>query len=99
MFDCWLGAGELEGAGRAFEQMAAGAGQGSATLGRAMCALFAAKLLAARGEDPAEEAARALAGFSESRAPWWMAKALRLLGTPAALAEAAELERALGIAG
>jgi hypothetical protein len=97
VFDSWLGAGELEGASRALERMAAGAGRGSATLGRATGALFAAKLLAARGEDPAEEAARALAGFRESQAPWWIAKALRLLGTPEALAEAAETERALGI--
>jgi hypothetical protein len=98
VFECWLGAGKLEGAGRALEHMEdAAAEPGIATLGRATCALFTAKLLAAHGEDPTEEAARALAGFRESRAPWWIAKALRLAGTPEALAEAAEVERSLGI--
>ena len=98
VFDCWLEAGELQGAGRALDRMKAPAGRdGGTTLGRATCALFAAKLLAARREDPAEQAARALAGFRESRAPWWISKALKLLETPDALAEAAEIEGALGI--
>jgi hypothetical protein len=35
-----------------------------------------------------------LAGFRENRAPWWIAKALRVLGQAE---EAAEIERALGI--
>jgi class 3 adenylate cyclase len=98
VFDSWLNAGELDGAGRALERMTtAAARDGVATLGRATCALFTAKLLAARGDDPSAEAARALAGFRESRAPWWIAKALRLTGTPEALAEAAEIERSLRI--
>ncbi len=59
--------------------------------------LFSGKLLAARGVDPSERAVLALAGFRKSGAPWWIAETLRLLATPEALAEAAEIERALGI--
>ena len=65
-----------------------------ATLGRALYSLLRAKWLAASGRDPADEARRALAGFRESRAPWWTAKSLRLLGEAE---EAREIERALGI--
>ena len=53
-----------------------------------------AKWLAERGEDPTGEADQALAGFRESRAPWWIAKALRVLGVDE---EADEIDRALGI--
>ncbi|MBA2298440.1 MAG: hypothetical protein H0W14_10445 [Actinobacteria bacterium] len=98
VFVSWLRAGELDGAGRALERMATAAARvDAATLGRATSALFSGRLLAARGDDPSGEATRALAGFRKSEAPWWIAKALRLLATPEALAEAAELERALGI--
>lgn len=98
VFDSWLRAGELEGAGRALERMATAAAQpGVATLGRATYALFAGKLLAARWHNPTAEATQALAGFRRSRAPWWIAKTLKLIRTPEALAEASEIERALGI--
>jgi hypothetical protein len=66
-------------------------------VGRATSALLTAKLLAARGDDPREEARRALAGFREARAPWWVAKTLRLLGTPEAAAQAEQIELALGV--
>jgi hypothetical protein len=65
----------------------------AATLGRAAYRLFRGRLLVAQGADPGAEAERALAGFRKAPAPWWCAKALRLLGTP----EAVMLERRLGI--
>jgi class 3 adenylate cyclase len=98
VFDSWLRAGELDGAGRALERMARAATDvGAATLGRATYRLFSGRLIAARGDDPSADAARALVGFRKSKAPWWIAKTLRLLATPEALAEAAEIEQALGI--
>ena len=68
-------------------------------LGNSTYFLLRGKLLAASGEDASGVAQLALAGFRESGAPWWTAKSLRLLGTTKALAEAAEIERALGIPG
>jgi hypothetical protein len=99
VLDCWLRAGELEGAERALAAMGAGMQDRGAELGRATEALLSAKLVAARGGDPTTDAERALAGFRAVRAPWWIAKALRLLPAAEAAAEAAELERALGIPG
>ncbi len=61
-----------------------------ATLGRATYRLW----LAATGADAAAETRLALDGFRGSRAPWWIAKAFRVLGEDA---EARELERGLGI--
>jgi class 3 adenylate cyclase/tetratricopeptide (TPR) repeat protein len=98
VFDSWLAAGELEGAARALERMhIAASGPEVATLGRATFALLCGKLLAARAQDPSEEARRALTGFRASQAPWWTAKALRLLGTSEAVADALDIEAALGI--
>jgi class 3 adenylate cyclase len=100
VFDSWLEAGELDGAARALEAMRESAEDPpAATLRRAAYRLLCARLSAVRGEDPAGEARRALEGFRESAAPWWIAKALRLLPTPEAEAEATELERSLGIPG
>lgn len=98
VFDAWLAAGEVEGAARALEKMRIAASQPEvATLGRATFALLSGKLLVARGEDPKDEARRALAGFRKSQAPWWMAKALRLIATDETVADAIEIEGALGI--
>ena len=98
VFDAWLGAGELDGAARALESMRQAAERpGLAMLGRAEHPLLLARLRAARGEDPSRDALRALEGFRASAAPWWQAKALRLVGTPEAAAEAAAIEQALGI--
>jgi hypothetical protein len=98
VFDAWLAAGELAGADRALAQLQrASTRPGATTLSRATHALLAARLEVARGDDPAWSAERSLEGARASRAPWWAAKALRLLATPAALDEAAELERGLGI--
>ena len=98
VFDAWLQADELESASRALDNMAPTAAKpGVATLGLATHTLFSAKLLAAQGSDPSEKAIQALAGYRKSRAPWWIAKTLTLLATPGGLAEAAEIERTLGI--
>ena len=98
VLDAWLLAGEVEGAARALERMRIAAAQPEvATLGRATFALLCGKLLAAGGKDPSEEARRALAGFRASKAPWWVAKALRLIATDETLADAVEIESALGI--
>jgi hypothetical protein len=95
VFDCWLGAGDVEGAGRALERLEASSSEpGKATLAHATSHLLRAKWLAARDDGAEEEARIALAGFRESRAPWWIAKALRVLGEDG---EARELERGLGI--
>jgi hypothetical protein len=96
VLDAWLAAGELDGAARALERL--GEAQ-TATLGRAEHALLTARLLAARGDDPSAAAERALTGFREAAAPWWIAQALRLLPGEAAAAEAAGIERALGLPG
>jgi class 3 adenylate cyclase/tetratricopeptide (TPR) repeat protein len=98
VFDAWLAAGEVEGAAGALERMRITASQPEiATLARATFALLCGKLVAARGEDPSDEARRALAGFRTSQAPWWIAKALRLIATPETVGEAIEIEAALGI--
>ena len=56
-----------------------------------------AMLHASEQADPSAAAQQAVAGFREVGAPWWLARALKLLGTPAAIAEADELERKLRI--
>jgi tetratricopeptide (TPR) repeat protein len=100
VLDSWLEAGELDGARRALDRLEASATKPDrTTLGNSTYFLLRGKLLAACGEDGSGEAQRALSGFRESGAPWWTAKSLRLLGTTEALAEAAEIERALGIPG
>jgi len=99
VFVSWLEAGLLDGAARAIEQMRGFAeGPNASALGRGAYALLRARLLAARGDDPREDAERATAAFRISRAPWWIVKAQRLVASRAALAEATRLERALGIA-
>ena len=92
--DAWLEGGESDGAGRALDRLESSAGEpGMAMLGRSTYWLLRSKWLTATGADGAEEAGRALEGFRVSKAPWWIAKALRLLHDP----EAVEIERALGI--
>jgi hypothetical protein len=94
VFAAWLEAGELEGAARAVERMRPfEEDERSAALGRGTVRLLRAQLAAAQGGDAAPDAERALADFRVSRAPWWIAKALRLLGSD----EAGEIERSLGI--
>jgi hypothetical protein len=100
VLDSWLGAGELDGARRALDRLEPSTTQpASTTFGRSAYFLLRGKLLAANGGDPSGEAQLALTGFREVGAPWWTAKSLRLLGTTEAVAEAADVERALGISG
>jgi class 3 adenylate cyclase/tetratricopeptide (TPR) repeat protein len=100
VLDSWLEAGELDGARRALDHLEPSTTNPDRTmLGNSTYFLLRGKLLAASGEDASGVARLALAGFRESAAPWWTAKSLRLLGTTEALAEAAEIERALGIPG
>jgi class 3 adenylate cyclase/tetratricopeptide (TPR) repeat protein len=74
-------------------------------LGRGVHGLIAARLATSENhpEEASRGAERALDAFRGIRAPWWMAKAIRLLGSADAadtqtLKEAEEIERSLGIA-
>jgi class 3 adenylate cyclase len=101
----WIEAGELDGAGRA---LAATAGVLARMpkvthLGLGTYELMRGRLAAARVEsDDAATAGRAaLDHFRTSAAPWWMAKAIRLIeraggADDGLLAEVSEIERALG---
>ncbi len=92
VLDSWLAAGELEGAGRALDRRA---GRAPARDARPIRVLVAARRNCwRRAATIGRRSARALAGFRESRAPWWIAKALRVLGEKK---DAEEIERALGI--
>ncbi len=79
----WVAAGELDGAQRAIEAMAAAiaASRNVAHLGRGTLELMRGRVAAARHERAAASAAGRLAldHFRISAAPWWMAKAIRLL--------------------
>jgi hypothetical protein len=89
----WLDAGDLGAARAAVDRLvAAGEGRNLPRLALASQALLRARLLRAEGNGAAAaaEAERAL----ETGAPWWRARALRALG---ATAEAAAIERSLGI--
>jgi hypothetical protein len=73
------------------------------TLSRAALGVVRARHLLATGrtDDAAREAARALADARTARAPWWIAKALRLRersgrATSGEVIEAASIERGLG---
>jgi class 3 adenylate cyclase/tetratricopeptide (TPR) repeat protein len=100
VLDSWLGAGELDGARRALARLEPSTTKPDrTTLGRSAYFLLRGKLLAASGGDCSGEARRALGGFGESGAPWWAAKSLKMIGTTETLAEAAEIEHALGIPG
>jgi tetratricopeptide (TPR) repeat protein len=100
----WVDAGELAAAHQALDRMRARLSRGHAThLARATEALLRARLLLARGEDSGAvaEAERALAATAAS-APWWRAKAIRILQQAGAAAEplvdeAKSIEARLGI--
>jgi hypothetical protein len=105
VFRAWLEAGEVEGAGRALATLtdAMPRHAGVSSLGRGTYELLRGRLYLARGDNEAAAAAgnAALDAFRISDAPWWMAKAIRLLERAGAadyglLAEVLEIERALG---
>jgi class 3 adenylate cyclase/tetratricopeptide (TPR) repeat protein len=97
---CWLEAGELDGVEEALSRMRASLERSPPTnLAVATEAVLRAQLLARRGA-----VADAIAAAESARvihAPWWRAKASRLVGELAgdadALGEAERLEQALGL--
>jgi class 3 adenylate cyclase/tetratricopeptide (TPR) repeat protein len=104
--DAWLAAGELAGVERALDRMQASLARNRPSrLAVGTHALLHARLLLAGGEErlAAEEARRALTALPP-RAPWWRAQAVRVLEQAGAAdeelaAEAAQIERELGIPG
>jgi hypothetical protein len=97
----WIEAGELAGARIALDRRrAAVEGKRVSQLARTSHALMWSRLLLAEGDRAAAAAEAQLA--VATRFPWWRLRALRALAaagaaTPEALAEAAALERSLGI--
>ncbi|HEY8107902.1 MAG TPA: adenylate/guanylate cyclase domain-containing protein [Gaiellaceae bacterium] len=97
----WLDAGALAEARTALDRLRAAAeGRNLSKLALASRALLRSRLLLCEGDaaEAAVEAERAL----QTRAPWWRSRALRALAAAGAagdeaLAEAAALERSLGI--
>ena len=104
---CWVENGLLDAAEEALEAMrtTTASRPGVSHLGLGTFSLMRGRVAAARGkrDDAADLGRDALAHFRTSDAPWWMAKALRLLERLGAadeqlLAEVASIERRLGIA-
>jgi tetratricopeptide (TPR) repeat protein len=99
--ETWLAAGELDGVDAALSRMRASF-QRSAPTGLAVSTelLMRARLLAQRGA--AADALAAAEAAREVRAPWWRAKAARLVGElvgdEAALRQAEQIEGRLGLA-
>ena len=101
----WLDAGELDGATRAMAALSEAMPTFSdvTPIGQGTFELMRARLAAARGEagEAAAAGRAALDHFRLSSAPWWMAKAIRLLervgaSDAALLEEVAQIERHLG---
>jgi class 3 adenylate cyclase/tetratricopeptide (TPR) repeat protein len=102
----WVEAGELDGADRALDGMATFIAQASAVsnLGRGTFNLMHARVALARGDHAVAVTAgsEALARFRVSNAPWWKAKAIRLLERAGAtdsslVAEVEQIEQRLGV--
>jgi hypothetical protein len=100
----WLAAGELDGVDEALGRMRARLAAGPSTvLSRATEALLRARLALARAEtETAAAAAGEAVAVTDGRAPWWRAKAIRVLdqagaAQPSLLAEADAIEARLGI--
>ena len=101
----WLDAGMVEGAAEALGVMrkAVERSVSISSLGRGSWRLLQARLAEAKSEasEAGEHARAALAEFRSVGAPWWMAKAIRLLERTGSanselLAEVAGIERRLG---
>jgi class 3 adenylate cyclase/tetratricopeptide (TPR) repeat protein len=108
VFRSWIEAGELDGAARALAALEEALPRYAnvSSLGRGTHQLLRARLTAARGEqDQAASAGRAaLDHFRQSSAPWWMAKAIRLLERSAGagdelIGEVEQIESRLGALG
>jgi hypothetical protein len=105
VFRSWMDSGEIDGAGRALDHMTEWirGRDNISSLGMGTYALMRGRLAHARGSstDASASASEALASFRVSDAPWWIAKAIRLLervgGADASLVEDAQLiESTLG---
>jgi class 3 adenylate cyclase len=105
VFRSWLEAGELDGAERALAAATAALPrfQNVSRLGHGSYELLRARLSAAQGDDGAAAITgrAALEHFRAAGAPWWVAKAIRLLERAnsadyALVGEAFEIERHLG---
>jgi class 3 adenylate cyclase/tetratricopeptide (TPR) repeat protein len=94
LFSAWLVAGELQAARRGLTIYAEKLEHWSNPLARSVLRLLDGRLAAATADDPRPLARLALTEADEARAPWWRAKALRLLGEDDA---AVEIELRLGI--
>jgi hypothetical protein len=101
----WIEAGELDGADRALDNMAAVIKRAAAptSLGVGTYHLMRARVAAARGNQASAvtSATEALARFAMSDAPWWKAKAIRVLERVGAanrelVTEVERIERLLG---
>lgn len=98
----WIAAGDFAAAGHALEKMS---GSRASGLGAGVEALLRARLLAAEGAPGAGIAAHAwhaIDVFSKVGAPWWIAKAIRALGSDAPQTlktQAKRIEQALRIRG
>ena len=99
----WITAGDLRGASEALDRMAVSVARNGPIVARATEATLRAQLLVAHGNVAAAEthAHRALHELGD-RAPWWRSRAIRTLESTgradeALLAEAAAIERGLGI--
>ncbi len=108
VFRSWIEAGEVDGATRALDGMTAALPRfpKASALGLGTHLLMQGRLALARGErDGAEAAGRAaLERFRTSNAPWWIAKAMRLLERAGAadeelVREVEEIEARLGAVG
>lgn len=105
IFRTWLDAGRVEDAGRAVAAMDKGRAKwrNVSPIVVGQYRLLRGRLAGARGDDAVAvgEARAALEAFRAAPAPWWTAKAIRLLERVEAaddqqLAEVAEIERSLG---
>src|SRR4051794_1294009 len=103
LVETWLEAGGLDGAGQALDRMRVSLDKGTPSrLARATEALLRARLSLAHADPDGAtaQALRALDLLGEAGAPWWRAKAIRVLETagaaePALLDEAKVIEERL----
>jgi predicted ATPase/class 3 adenylate cyclase len=102
VFEAWLQADALAAATEALAVLRPAQERVHTRLGQALVDLLSARLDEASGSGESEISARhALAGFREVEAPWWSARAIRVLERGGAagadlVAEVVETERRLG---
>jgi hypothetical protein len=105
VFRAWLEAGELEGAGRALARLSESleemGDESSLGLGTHMLMLGRLALAQKQARQASDHALAALDHFRTSSAPWWIAKAIRLIeragaASGAMLLEVEQIERRLG---